>query len=75
MPTIAERWSCGGKDFPDDAGTVIALTGVHAGTYRVDGVVAMLNADRNSTADLPHGFDLLYQTCQAASRPPCRSRP
>lgn len=64
VPTIAEHWSCGGKDFPDDAGTVITLTGVHAGTYRVDGIVAMLNADRNSTADVPRGYDLLYQTCQ-----------
>jgi hypothetical protein len=64
VPTIAEHWSCGGKDFPDDAGTVITLTGVHAGTYRVDGIVAMLNANRNSTADIPRGFDLLYQTCQ-----------
>jgi len=64
VPTIAEHWSCGGKDFPDDAGTVITLTGVHAGTYRVDGIVAMLNANRNSTADIPRGYDLLYQTCQ-----------
>ena len=64
VPTIAEHWSCGGKDFPDDAGTMITLTGEHAGTYRVDGIVAMLNADRDSTADLPRGFDLLYQTCQ-----------
>ncbi|MGO4782906.1 hypothetical protein [Cryobacterium sp. W22_MBD10_FK3] len=64
VPTIAEHWSCGGKDFPDDAGTVITLTGVHAGTYRVDGIVAMLNSSRNSTADLPRGYDLLYQTCQ-----------
>jgi hypothetical protein len=64
VPTIAEHWSCGGKDFPDDAGTVITLTGAHAGTYRVDGIVAMLNADRDSTADVPRGHDLLYQTCQ-----------
>ncbi|ASD21861.1 hypothetical protein B7495_06925 [Cryobacterium sp. LW097] len=64
VPTIAEHWSCGGKDFPDDAGTVITLTGVHAGTYRVDGTVVMLNADRDSTADIPRGYDLLYQTCQ-----------
>ncbi|WEO78889.1 hypothetical protein BJQ94_07600 [Cryobacterium sp. SO2] len=64
VPTIAEHWSCGGKDFPDDAGTMITLTGVHAGTYRVDGIVAMLNASRNSTADVPRGYDLLYQTCQ-----------
>ncbi|TFC07052.1 hypothetical protein E3O42_01350 [Cryobacterium adonitolivorans] len=64
VPTIAEHWSCGGKDFPDDAGTVITLTGVHAGTYRVDGIVVMLNADQDSTADIPRGYDLLYQTCQ-----------
>jgi len=64
VPTIAEHWSCGGKDFPDDAGTLITLTGVHSGTYRVEGIVAMLNADRDSTADLPRGYDLLYQTCQ-----------
>ena len=64
VPTIAEHWSCGGKDFPDDAGTVITLAGEHAGTYRVDGIVAMLNADRDSTADIPRGYDLLYQTCQ-----------
>jgi hypothetical protein len=64
VPTIAEHWSCGGKDFPDEAGTLITLTGVHAGTYRVDGIVAMLNAARHSTADVPRGHDLLYQTCQ-----------
>ncbi|TFD45119.1 hypothetical protein E3T55_19010 [Cryobacterium frigoriphilum] len=64
VPTIAEHWSCGGRDFPDDAGTIITLTGVHAGSYRVEGIAAMLNASRNSTSDLPQGFDLLYQTCQ-----------
>jgi len=64
VPTIAEHWSCGGKDFPDEAGTLITLTGVHAGTYRVDGIVAMLSASRHSTADVPRGHDLLYQTCQ-----------
>jgi hypothetical protein len=64
VPTIAEHWSCGGKDFPDDAGTMITLTGVHAGTYRVDGIVAMLDASTHSTADVPRGYDLLYQTCQ-----------
>ena len=64
VPTIAEHWSCGGKDFPDDAGTIITLTGVHAGTYRVDGIVAMLSAARHGTADVPRGYGLLYQTCQ-----------
>ncbi|MFC5931386.1 hypothetical protein D6T64_07990 [Cryobacterium melibiosiphilum] len=64
VPTIAEHWSCGGREFPDDAGTIITLTGVHAGSYRVEGIAKMLNANRDSTADLPQGFDLLYQTCQ-----------
>ncbi len=64
VPTIAEHWSCGGKLFPDDAGTIITLTGVHEGTYRVEGIVAMLNSRRNTAADLPRGYDLLYQTCQ-----------
>jgi hypothetical protein len=64
VPTIAEHWSCGGRDFPDEAGTLITLTGLRAGTYRVEGIVAMLNQDTATTADLPRGFDLLYQTCQ-----------
>ncbi|RXZ69704.1 hypothetical protein [Agromyces albus] len=61
---IAEHWSCGGKNFPDDPGTIITLTGVHAGTYRVEGIVKMLNQATASVADLPHGYDLVYQTCQ-----------
>ncbi|MBT2498229.1 hypothetical protein J7E25_03900 [Agromyces sp. ISL-38] len=61
---IAEHWSCGGKDFPDDPGTIITLTGVHAGTYRVEGIVKMLNQSTATVADLPHGYDLIYQTCQ-----------
>lgn len=64
LPAIAEHWSCGGKDFPDDAGTIITLTGVRAGTYRVEGIVAMLNQNTATTADLPTGYDLIYQTCQ-----------
>jgi hypothetical protein len=64
VPTIAEHWSCGGREFPVDPGTVIELTGLHAGTYRVEGIVAMLNQATATTADLPRGYDLLYQTCQ-----------
>ena len=64
IPAIAEHWSCGGKDFPDDPGTIITLTGVHAGTYRVDGIVKMLDQRVATTADLPKGHDLVYQTCQ-----------
>lgn len=61
---IAEHWSCGGKDFPDDPGTIITLSGVHAGTYRVEGIVKMLDQRTATTSDLPRGYDLVYQTCQ-----------
>jgi len=63
-PAIAEHWSCGGKDFPDEPGTIINLTGERAGTYRVEGIVLMLNQHRATIADIPHGYDLIYQTCQ-----------
>lgn len=64
ISAIAEHWSCGGKDFPDEPGTLITLTGVHAGTYRVEGIVKMLDQNTATTADLPRGYDLVYQTCQ-----------
>lgn len=64
ISAIAEHWSCGGKNFPDEPGTIIALTGVHAGTYRVEGIVKMLDQSTATTADLPRGYDLVYQTCQ-----------
>lgn len=64
VPTIAEHWSCGGKDFPDDAGTIIRLTGLHEGVYRVEGIVKMLDQGTATSNDLPRGYDLLYQTCQ-----------
>ncbi|UOE43140.1 hypothetical protein [Agromyces larvae] len=63
LPAIAEHWSCTGKEFPRDAGTYVVLDGVLAGTYRVDGVAAMLDQTTHTTADLPQGHDLLYQTC------------
>jgi hypothetical protein len=64
IPTIAEHWSCGGKNFPTTAGTLITLTGEHTGTYEVQGIVAMLSVHRDDAHDLPRGYDLLYQTCQ-----------
>lgn len=64
VPTIAEHWSCGGKDFPDEPGTVIRLKGLHEGLYRVEGIVKMLNQNTATSNDLPRGYDLLYQTCQ-----------
>jgi len=34
-----------------------------SGTYVVGPVVAVLNQQTNRIGDVPHGFDLLYQTC------------
>jgi hypothetical protein len=63
-PAIAEHWSCGGKNFPDEPGTIITLTGVRAGTYRVEGIVKTVNQHVATVADIPRGYDLIYQTCQ-----------
>lgn len=63
VPTIAEHDRCGGDDFPKTAGSIIRLTGKDAGTYRVEGVVAHLNGKKNTSADIPRGYDLMYQTC------------
>lgn len=62
VAVIAEHWSCGGSGFPGN-GSVITLSGVRSGTYRVGGVAAVLNANTQGTADVPRGYDLLYQTC------------
>ncbi|QEO14718.1 hypothetical protein FLP10_10085 [Agromyces intestinalis] len=63
LPAIAEHWSCTGKEFPREAGAFVVLDGVLAGTYRVDGIAAMLDQTTDTVADLPQGHDLLYQTC------------
>ena len=62
VAVIAEHWSCGGSWFPG-SGSVITLSGVRSGTYRVGGVAAVLNANTQGTGDVPRGYDLLYQTC------------
>ena len=64
QPTIAEHWSCGGSSFPTTAGTIVTITGLDAGTYRVAGVVAVLNAYTSHTNDIPAGYSLLFQTCR-----------
>jgi hypothetical protein len=62
-PVIGEHWSCGGREFPTAAGSIVTLTGVLSGTFRVGPVVAVLNQRTNTTNDVPGGYDLLYQTC------------
>ena len=62
VAVIAEHWSCGGSSFPG-AGSIITLSGVRHGTYRVGKVVAVLNANTQGTSSVPRGYGLLYQTC------------
>lgn len=64
VAVIAEHWGCGGYVFPQAAGTVITITGLDAGQYKVLGVVATLDHSTAHTIDIPGGYDLLYQTCQ-----------
>ncbi|TFD66745.1 hypothetical protein [Cryobacterium ruanii] len=61
-PVIAEHWFCGGSMFPGEGSTII-LTGVVSGTFRVGSIAAVLNAATDNAGAIPHGFDLLYQTC------------
>jgi hypothetical protein len=62
VPTIGEKWTCGGARFPR-AGSLVRLTGLHAGLYRVGRVVAMLNAYTQNSGAIPRGYQLLFQTC------------
>ncbi|WIB65316.1 hypothetical protein [Curtobacterium sp. MCBD17_040] len=63
--TIAEHDRCGGSTFPTRPGTLVHLTGLDAGMYRVSGVIAHLNGRTESSADIPRGYDLIFQTCSA----------
>lgn len=65
-PVIAEHWFCGGSLFPGE-GSTITLTGAVTGTFRVGPVAVVLNAATDNAAAIPHGFDLLYQTCRDGS--------
>jgi hypothetical protein len=64
MPIVAEHWSCGGSSFPTAAGSIVTFTGLDAGTYRVLGVAAVLNAYTAHTYQVPHNYQMLYQTCR-----------
>lgn len=65
-PTIAEHWTCGGSAFPEGAGATVRVTGARAGTYTVVGVVAVLNAYSSNASQVPHSYNLLYQTCRGS---------
>jgi hypothetical protein len=61
--TIGEKWECGGARFPGP-GSLVSLSGIFAGLYRVGPTVAVLSAYTNRTGDIPRGYPLLYQTCR-----------
>ncbi len=60
---IAEHSSCGGARFPNSPGSIVTITGLDAGRYRVVGIIARLNGLVDHAEDIPRGYDLLYQTC------------
>jgi len=62
--TVAQHWGCGGSSFPTAAGAIVHFAGLDAGTYRVIGVVAVLDAYTAKTNQLPRGYDMLFQTCR-----------
>ena len=60
---LAEHWSCGGAAFPRRAGRLVDFSGAMSGRYVVVGLVATLDGSVATSASLPHGYDVLYQTC------------
>jgi hypothetical protein len=60
---LAEHWSCGGAAFPRRAGRLVDFSGALTGRYVVVGLVATLDGSVATSGDLPHGYDVLYQTC------------
>jgi hypothetical protein len=62
--TVGEHWSCGGASFPESPGAIVHFTGLDAGTYRVIGLVATLDAYTAHTSNIPHGYAMLFQTCR-----------
>ena len=67
MRIVAEHWSCGGSSFPTGAGAVVTFTGLDAGTYRVIGLVATLDAYTAHTSQVPHNYQMLFQTCRGGN--------
>lgn len=67
MRIVAEHWSCGGSAFPTRPGAIVTFTGLDAGTYRVIGLVATLDAYTAHTYQVPHNYQMLYQTCRGGN--------
>ena len=62
-PMLVEHWGCGGELFPRWTGAQVRLAGIDAGVYRVTGVIGTLSAGTAMVSDVPHGHDLVFQTC------------
>jgi hypothetical protein len=67
MRIVAEHWSCGGSSFPTRPGAIVTFTGLDAGTYRVIGLAATLDAYTAHTYQVPHNYQMLYQTCRGGN--------
>ena len=67
MRIVAEHWSCGGSSFPTASGSTVTFTGLDAGTYRVIGLVATLDAYTAHTYQVPHNYQMLFQTCRGGN--------
>lgn len=62
--TVGEHWECGGAAFPETPGAIVTFTGLDAGVYKVIGLVATLDAYTAHTSNIPHGYQMLFQTCR-----------
>ena len=63
---IATHWQCGrGYLIPRDPGQLFTVTGAGAldGNYVSIGIVGTLNQKTQTTADIPHHYDLIITTC------------
>ena len=67
MRIVAEHWSCGGSSFPTAPGSIVTFTGLDAGKYRVIGLVATLDAYTAHTYQVPHNYQMLFQTCRGGN--------
>jgi hypothetical protein len=65
--TVGEHWSCGGASFPETPGSIVRFTGLDAGTYKVIGLVATLDAYTAHTSNIPRGYQMLFQTCRGGN--------
>lgn len=66
-PLISEHDGCGGTQVPKTTGSIIQLTGVYEGLYKITGLVASLNFYEDDMNDIPRGYELLFQTCISGS--------